>query len=151
MKNVVILTASPASGKTRWCKRFLNEHPDAIHLNSDNVRIELTGSYKDFSKQDEVWMTFEQRIREYNELPGDFTLIIDALNDLNPIRQKYASLCSNFDHKKLVVIKKPLEETIENNAKRAPEVRVPENILIALYNKFEMPDEKTKALFDEVE
>ncbi len=149
MKTLILLSASPASGKTRWCTNYITEHPDAVYLNSDEIRIEITGDYNDFSKQHVVWETFAKRIEQYNELEGDFTLILDALNDLNVLRQKYVKMCDKFDKKILVVIKKPLEETLQNNANRNPEVRIPENIMINLYNKFEMPDEETLALFDE--
>lgn len=151
MKTLIVLSATPGSGKSTWAKLYKEKHPNTIILSSDEVRYEVTGNYQDFSRQKEVWEIYEGRIVEYAHKEGDFTLILDALNDLNSIRQRYLELGEGFDKKVLVVIKKPLDITTQTNRER-DEVRwVPDDALKALNEKFEMPDVKTVDMYDEYE
>ena len=151
MKTLIVLSATPGSGKSTWAKLYKDKHPNTIILSSDEVRFEVTGNYQDFSRQKEVWEIYENRIVEYGKKDEDFTLILDALNDLNSIRQRYLELGKDFDKKVLVVIKKPYDITTMTNKER-DEVRwVPEDALKALNEKFEMPDIKTVDMYDEYE
>lgn len=149
MKTLIVMSATPGSGKSTWARMYQNTHPNTIILSSDEVRKELTGTYNDFSKQKEVWELFEKRLVEYGKQEGDFALILDALNDLNTLRQKYVIMGKEFDKKILVIIKKPHEVTKRTNKERKQEKWVPDDALIALEAKFEMPDQKTIDMFDE--
>ena len=145
-----MMSAFPASGKSTWAKRYKEEHDNVVILNSDLIRMELTGgNYLDQSKQKEVWELFERRIHEYGEIPG-VTVILDALNDVNPVRLKYLSTTPEFDKKILVMFNLDKERSRRLNNQRPENARVPEDILEMLISKFEAPSEEVLSYVDEV-
>ena len=151
MKTLIMLSAVPAAGKTTWAKKYQAEHDNVFIINSDDVRMELTGgNYQDRSKQKEVWELFEKRIHEYAAKGDDVTVIIDALNDVNAVRIKYLSTTPEFDKKILVMFPNDLEKSRKYNNMREVAVRVPDDILVGLVNKFEQPNQEVKDLVDEI-
>lgn len=150
MKTLIMLSAIPASGKTTWAKEYQESHPNTYIVSSDDIRMEVTnGDYQDHTKQKEVWELFEQRIHEYGAIENA-TVILDALNDVNVVRLKYLSTTPEFDKKILVLFPATLEKSRFYNNQRKIEVRVPDPILEALVNKFEVPSQEVLDLVDEV-
>lgn len=151
MKTLIMLSAIPASGKTTWAKEYQKNHDNCYIVNSDDVRMEVThGDYQDHSKQKEVWELFEKRIHEYAMLNDDVTVILDALNDTNEVRLKYLTTTPEFDKKILILFPSTYEKSSKYNGERDEKVRVPENILVCLVNKFEEPNEEVLKIVDEV-
>ena len=145
-----MLSAVPASGKTTWAKKYKETHENVYIINSDDVRMEIThGDYKDHSKQKEVWELFEKRIHEYGAIENA-TVILDALNDVNPVRIKYLSTTPEFDKKILVLFPNTLDRSRFFNSQRDENVRVPEGILEQLNDKYEEPNQEVLDLVDEV-
>ena len=150
MKTLIMLSAIPASGKSTWAKEYQETHPNTYIVSSDDVRMEVThGDWLDHSHQAEVWELFEKRIHEYGAIE-DVTVILDALNDVNPVRLKYLSTTPEFDKKILVLFPSTYEKSKKYNGMREKEVRVPEGVLVELVNKFEPPSEEVLKLVDEV-
>ena len=118
MKTLIILSAMPGSGKSTWAKKFQEEHPDAFIVSSDEIRFELTGQTQDFSKQKEVWELFSLRIHEYANKYDDVTVILDALNDLNVLREKYVKDNPEFDRYELVLFPRTEEQIRFYNKQR---------------------------------
>ena len=151
MKTLIMLSAIPASGKSTWAKEYQDTHPNTYIVSSDEVRMEVThGDFQDHSKQKEVWELFEKRIHEYANLNDDVTVILDALNDVNPVRLKYLSTTPEFQKKLLVLFPNSLEKARKYNNLREVAMRVPDDILIGLVNKFEQPNEEVLKYVDEV-
>ena len=151
MKTMIMLSAIPASGKSTWAKEYQSTHPDTYIVNSDEVRMEIThGDFQDHSKQKEVWELFEKRIHEYAAKGNDVTVIVDALNDVNAVRLKYLSTTPEFDKKILVLFPNGLEKSRKYNNMREEALRVPDDILVGLVNKFEAPNKEVLDLVDEV-
>ena len=151
MKTLIMLSAIPASGKSTWAKNYRNTHEETYIVSSDEIRMEVcNGNYHDQSKQALVWEVFDQRIHEYALKSENATVILDALNDVNVVRLKYLTSTPEFDKKILVLFPSTLEKSHEYNAKRADDVRVPDNIIDMLYNKFEEPSQEVLDLVDEV-
>lgn len=152
MKKLIMLSAFPASGKTTWAKNYKEEHKNekVFILNSDEIRLELTGgNYHDRSKQAQVWETFDARIHEIGKI-DDVTLILDACNDVNAVRLKYLKGTPEFDYKVLVMFPSTLERSKKYNGRRPEEVRVPDNVIDMMFEKFEQPNDEVLALVDEV-
>ena len=149
MKTLIMLSAVPAAGKSTWAKKYQETHPNTYIVSSDDVRIEVCGNYRDHSRQAEVWALFEKRIHEYGAI-DNATVILDALNDVNPVRLKYLSPTPEFDKKILVLFPSTLEKSQKYNGQRDEEVQVPPDILVDLYNKFEAPSQEVLDLVDEV-
>ena len=150
MKTLIVLSAPPGSGKSTWAKLFAGSHPNTYIISSDAIRYELTGQMQDFSKQKEVWEIFEQRIHEYAKLGDDINVILDALCDLNSLRVKYVKENPEYDRYVLVLFPHSLEEIEYLNKQRKKENIVPDEVVLALYKKFEEPTKEVLDLFDEV-
>ena len=151
MKTLIMLSAVPAAGKTTWAKSYQKNHENVYIINSDDVRMELTGGdYHDRSKQKEVWELFEKRIHEYAQKGDDVTVILDALNDVNTVRYKYLSTTPEFDYKILVLFPTTLDKSQKYNGERPWPNKVPDDVLIQLVNKFEPPSKEVLDLVNEV-
>ena len=138
----------PGSGKSTWAKKYQEEHPHTLIVSSDQIRYEITGSMQDFSRQKEVWELFSLRIHEYANKFNDVTVILDALNDLNCLREKYVKENPEFDRYELVVFPRTVEEIRYWNKQRKECSIVPEDQLDILIKKWEEPSEEVKKLFD---
>ncbi len=146
-----MLSAVPAAGKTTWAKKYQEEHENVYIINSDDVRLEITGgNYQDHSRQKEVWELFERRIHEYAKLGDNVTVILDALNDVNPVRLKYLSTTPEYNKKVLVLFPTTLDKSMKYNGERPWPNKVPDDILVQLNNKFEEPSKEVLDLVDEV-
>ena len=148
MKTLIMLSAMPGSGKSTWAKAYSEAHPHTLIVSSDEIRYELTGTTQDFSKQKEVWELFSLRIHEYAKKYDDVTVILDALNDLNCLREKYVKENPEFDRYELVVFPRTVEEIRYWNKQRKECSVVPDDQLELLVKKWEQPSEEVIKLFD---
>ena len=149
MKHLIVLSAVPAAGKSTRAKRYQETHENVVILSSDEIRYELTGQYQDFSKQKEVWQLLSKRIKDYGK-QDNVTVIVDAVIDLNCLREQYAvDEGKNYDKKTLVVLVKSIDTVEKTNKERIVEKWVPDDILIKLYHKFEQPTKDVIKLYDE--
>lgn len=150
MKTLIVLSAMPGSGKSTWAKQYQAEHSHTLVVSSDAIRYELTGQSQDFSRQKEVWELFSLRIHEYAQKYDDVTVILDALNDLNCLREKYVKENPEFDKYVLVLLPRTVEQIRYYNKERNFSQVVPDEQLEMLIQKWEEPTEDIKALFDKV-
>ena len=150
MKTLMVLSAIPASGKSTWAGQYQATHHNVYIISSDAIRMELTnGNYGDRSKQADVWRVFSERIHEFGKIDG-CTVILDALNDLNSLREKYVKENPEFDKYILVLFQFKPERSKIYNRRRPEQMRVPEDVMDMLTSKFEEPTEEIKNLFDEI-
>ena len=150
MKTLIVLSAMPGSGKSTWANGYQKEHPHTLIISSDQIRYELTGQMQDFSKQKEVWELFSLRIHEYAKRYDDVNVILDALTDLNVLREKYVKENPEFDKYVLVLFPRTLEQIRYYNKQRQESSIVPDDQLELLINKWEEPSPQIKELFDEI-
>ena len=150
MKTLIILSAIPASGKSTWAAQYQATHGNVFIVSSDAIRMEVTGGdYADHSRQKEVWELFSKRIHEYGAFDGA-TVILDALNDTNALREKYVKENPEFDKYILALFQINPERSKKYNALRPSNMSVPSDIMDMLIDKFEEPTEEIKNLFDEI-
>ena len=150
MKTLIVLSAMPGSGKSTWAKAYAEAHPHTLIVSSDQIRYELTGQTQDFSRQKEVWELFSLRIHEYAKRYDDVTVILDALTDLNSLREKYVKENPEYDKYVLVLFPRTLEQIRYYNKQRDNSSVVPDDQLELLINKWEEPTEDIKKLFNEI-
>ena len=150
MKTLIVLSAMPGSGKSTWAKQYLAEHSHTYVVSSDAIRYELTGQSQDFSKQKEVWELFSLRIHEYAQKYDDVTVILDALNDLNVLREIYVKENPEFDKYVLTLFPRTVEQIRRYNKERSFSQVVPDEQLDVLIKKWEEPTDEVKRLFDEI-
>lgn len=149
MKKLFVLTGAPGSGKSTWAKEYQKTHENVRIISSDEVRFELTGVYDNHSRQKEVWETFERRIHEYAK-DDNVTVILDALCDLNSLRIKYVKENPEYDEYTLVTFPRSLEYVQKWNKARPVEKWVPDDILLALFNKYEKPSAEALSYYQKV-
>lgn len=150
MKTLIILSAIPASGKSTWASKYQATHENTYIVSSDQIRMELTnGNFQDHSKQKEVWELFSKRIHEFGAIENS-TVILDALNDLNILREKYVKENPEFDKYILAYFPLNAERSRKYNSMRPESLQVPPEILETLIEKYEEPSEEVKNLFDEI-
>ena len=150
MKTLIMLSAMPGSGKSTWAKQYQEKHPHVLIVSSDQIRFEITGTSQDFSKQKEVWELFSLRIHEYAKAYDDVTVILDALNDLNCLREKYVKENPEFDRYELVLFPRTPEQIKHYNKERAETSIVPDEQLEKLMAKWEEPSPDVIKLFNKV-
>ena len=150
MKTLIVLSAMPGSGKSTWAQKYQEEHPHTLIVSSDSIRYELTGSTQDFTKQKEVWELFSLRIHEYANIYDDVTVILDALNDLNSLREKYVKENPEYDRYELVFFPRTVEQIRYYNKQRNELSVVPDDQLEMLINKWEEPSEEVINLFNTI-
>lgn len=150
MKTLIILSAMPGSGKSTWAKKYQEEHPHTLIVSSDQIRFEVTGQLQDFSRQKEVWELFSLRIHEYAKRYDDVTVILDALTDLNLLREKYVKENPEFDKYILVLFPRTVEQIRYFNKQRKESSVVPDDQLELLIKKWEEPSPQIMKLFDEI-
>ena len=151
MKTLIMLSAMPGSGKSTWAKAYQEAHSHTLIVSSDEIRFELTGQTQDFSKQKEVWELFSFRIHEYAKKYDDVTVILDALTDLNRLREMYVKENPEFDEYVLVLFPRTAEQIRFYNKQRKETSIVPDQQLEVLMKKWEEPTEEIKKLFNRVE
>ena len=151
MKTLIMLSAMPGSGKSTWAKAYSEAHPHTLIVSSDEIRYELTGTTQDFSKQKEVWELFSLRIHEYAKKYDNVTVILDALTDLNMLREKYVKENPEFDEYVLVLFPRTVDQIRYYNKQRKETSIVPDQQLEVLIKKWEEPTEEIRKLFDRIE
>lgn len=150
MKTLIMLSAIPASGKSTWAKKYKETHDNVFIVSSDAIRMEITGGdFHDQSKQRLVWEIFDNRIHEYAK-NDNCTVILDALNDVNDVRLRYLTTTPEFDKKILVLFEVNLERSMYYNSLRDEKVKVPDEAMVELKNKFQEPSEEVLELVDEI-
>ena len=150
MKQLVILTGAPGSGKSTWAKNYVKNHENSYIISSDAIRYEITGRFDDHTRQPEVWALFEKRIHEYANKAENVTVILDALCDLNSLRIKYVKENPEYDKYTLVLFPRTFEYVKKFNKQRPEENWVPDDILRMLYDKYENPSAEALGYFNEV-
>ncbi len=150
MKTFILLSAVPGAGKSTWASAYAASHDNVFIVSSDEVRKEVTGAYQIFNQEPLVWETFRRRIHEYGAMHPDATVIADAVNDTNILRQYYAKEAAEFDHKMFVFIDKPVEVVMRQNKMRRQDKWVPEPVIVDFFAKMEPPSEEAMGLFHEV-
>ena len=149
MKTFILLSAIPGSGKSTWAKRYIQEHPNAKIVSSDELRVEFGGKANNFDHEKEVWNTFLSRIHEYGKVE-DATVIADATMISNYYRKYYYDNTPEFDQHLLVFFDIPYEVCAFQNKMREDARVVPEDALKKMSEDFEKPSDEIMSLYDEV-
>ena len=156
MTKLVILSGVPGSGKSTFADRLVRfylmekncPNPKAINVvSSDDIRVELTGTRSDLSKDVEVWDIFYQRPNEFLDRYHDETItILDATHisaaKRNDITTKYKNLYDEIILVQFFDDKEFIQEI--NRIRKYP---IPDQALEYFCLNFEPATEKEKESF----
>lgn len=148
MKTFILLSAIPGSGKSTWAKEYQATHENTHIVASDEIRVSLWGKPNDFRDEKKVWETFNELIHQYGE-EENITVIADATNLQNKLREKYFRATPEFDKHILVLIKVPFEVSDAQNKMRCQDRIVPEQAMERLKAEYEDPTREIIELYDE--
>jgi len=129
---VFMVCGLPGSGKDTYINKNLTFSP-VISL--DEIRKEL--KLKPTDKQGLVIQTAKEKAREYMRKGVNF--IWNATNITKKMRSELISFFVDYNsYVSIIFINKPLETVLEQNKNR--DKIVPENVILKLYNKMEIPN-----------
>ena len=81
-QEVIVTIGLPASGKTTWTNQFIDNHPDYININRDDIRLMMQGRkrYAKFSKWREKVVTYTAAMMAQEALSNGKSVIISDTN-----------------------------------------------------------------------
>lgn len=127
---IILTKGLPSSGKTTWAKSFIQQNPEFIRVNKDDIRsmIGAEGGNKEKLVL-ELERALVKRAIEYN-----VSLIIDNTN-LNPVHESfYRSLATAIDFEVKDFTHVPLSTCITRDNER--EAKVGEAVIRGMHNKY---------------
>ena len=139
MKNVYILCGIPGSGKSTWVLEQLRQGQRAIWCSRDLVRFGMVKSNElYFSREIEVfnrWITNINEAITYSEYED---IYVDATHLTEKSRKKTISLLAPANYF-YVAFDVPLNICLERNAKRKGREKVPEDVIVNMFNTYTIP------------
>ena len=136
--NLYIMCGCPGSGKSTYAKQYF---PREWYVSRDEIRFELVPADEEyFSKEDEVFSIFTQKIKDRLTVYGN--AVADATH-LNP--KSRLKLISSISFPRdtqihVIFIDTPLKKCIENNEKRkGTRSYVPVPVIKNMYNLLKKP------------
>lgn len=131
-----LMVGIPASGKSTFSKKFVEDNPHVHRISSDEIRFELTGSEQDQTKNSEVFNALFGRV--HGKLSNNKSVIVDATNIKRKDRKKFITIAEQYNADVVVIdIKIPLAKAIEFNNNR--DRKVPEYVLKKMFASYQEP------------
>ena len=128
---LIIMCGPSGSGKSTIAKQI-----DGIVISTDDIREELLGDANDQSNGDLIFNTAYYRLESF--MGSDNVVIFDATNLNSKSRKRAIELGKKYDAEIIaIVMKKTLEECIENQNKR--DRKVPVEVIEKQFKKCVMP------------
>ncbi|WP_017980994.1 L-seryl-tRNA(Sec) kinase [Methanocaldococcus villosus] len=138
---LIILTGLPAVGKTEFSKKLakeLSNDVDVIVLGSDLIRESFPiwkVDYEPFIKES-LFYLIDKALKKY-------WVIVDDTNYYNSIRRDLIKIAKKHNKRYAIIyLKAPLDVILKRNKER--EKKVPDEVIINMYNKFDPPGKKYK-------
>lgn len=129
---IKICRGIPASGKTTWAKEYCNTHEGWIRVNKDDLRKMLchnptyTKQLEKVVNRAEFDMVKSFHERGFNVIVDDTNISTKRFDTLRAI-SKYKVSIQDFTNV-------PLEVCLDRNAARTFEERIPDSVIINMYN-----------------
>ena len=114
--SLILLVGVPGSGKTTYAEKYVEEHPNTIHISSDRIRAELWGSEATQGDNNEVFSLMQSRTIE--ELNNGKNVVYDATNITRKDRSYIIALCPKFVKIECHIVWAPIETCIERDSAR---------------------------------
>ena len=114
----------PGSGKSTFAKEWVNEKPNRVRINNDELRLELfnkrVSPEMEFSKEEESLLKQKRRSIIVDSIEKGFDVIVDNVNISNHLIRGYIELSKQLKCEIAVIdfSKVPLELCLERNESR---------------------------------
>ena len=104
MTVVYVTMGIPGSGKSYATQRLFNQMEDALIINPDAIRAQLTGDAADQSQNAEVFATAHRRLVGGINDPGTNIVVFDATNVQKRSRESILSICAEHGADAILVV-----------------------------------------------
>jgi predicted kinase len=130
---VLITIGIPGSGKSTFIKEKIKAFPDAVYINADSIREELTGDAGNGTRDRQVWNLLDERYLE--ALRSEKEVIALDCTFTRPKRRKpYIQRAKSFGYiVHLLFMDCPLELAIKRQDYR--DRKVPIDVIKTMYDK----------------
>lgn len=137
-QEVVVTIGLPASGKTTWANEWIDNHPDYININRDDIRLAMQGRkrYAKFSSWREDIVTETALTMARASLNESKSVIISDTN-LNPkLREQWKAFARERDvnYREVFFTDVPYGVCIQRDARR--EHPVGAKVIMGMYNRY---------------
>lgn len=133
--SLILPVGIPGSGKTTYAEKYIEEHPDTVHLSSDKIREELWGNEAIQGDNNQVFSLMQSRA--IDALNNGQSVVYDATNITRKDRSYIITLCPKFAKIECHVIWAPIETCIERDAAR--ERTVGKEVIDRMLKRFQAP------------
>jgi predicted kinase len=131
-KKIIFLKGLPASGKSTWAKEFVDNNPNWLRVNKDDLRLMMHNGKWSNGNEKQVLVVRDAAIR--SALDQGYNVIVDDTNFAprhNDIKKIAAEHKAEVEEKYFDV---PLEECLIRNQNRLN--KVPDEVIKSMYNKY---------------
>lgn len=133
--DIIMLVGLPASGKSEWTNKFKKDN-NFKRICPDKIRLELTGSEEDQSKNKEVFELAFERFADF--LKDDKKVIIDATNYCKKNRAGWLKIAKKYGKNVVaIVFRTPFDVCIDRNSRRNR--TVPVHVIERMAKSWEEP------------
>jgi predicted kinase len=136
----------PGSGKTTALKALAAQEGLA-YVSADDIREELTGDPSDHTKEDEVWATAHERVRQALQGKG---VVVDATHAKQEERLSMVSFARKHGAKDIIGywVSPPLQTATVRNTGR--ERVVPEHVIHQMHQRLKAKPPRLEEGFTEI-
>ena len=132
---LILCVGIPGSGKTAYAKQYIEEHPNTIHLASDQIRAELYGNESTQGDPSEVFSLMQKRAIE--ALNNGQSVVYDSTAVTRKDRAGIIAACPKFVKIECHIIWAPIKICIERDAAR--ERTVGRAVIDKMLKRFQAP------------
>lgn len=135
MSKVIILKGLPASGKSTWALDIVYNQPNYIRINKDDLRAMFHNSFWSHDREKIIVASRDKLIQQ--ALSNNLNVIVDDTN-FNPRHEKrIREIAKEFKAEvEVKFFNVSLTECLERNANRTGKAKVPDNVIIDMYEKY---------------
>lgn len=130
---ITLTIGIPASGKSTWAKKFIQDNPNTVRICRDDFRAMLNGS-QIMNKEGEALVTtlVESAIRQ--AVASGYDVVVDQTNCNERFLRKLTDFCVSLDDTNFRVFPISLAEAKFRNSKR--EAEVPNEVIERMFGSF---------------
>lgn len=142
MKTIYILCGVAGSGKSTWAKEQIKKNNGVI-ISRDEIRfnilkennLDIESHYFDFEK--EVLQNWLKEIKDKASSNSEINIYADATNLNKKSRNRILNQLPKDINVVYVIFDTPLETILERNSKRESYRKVPTEVIINMFNRFD--------------
>lgn len=131
----LMMVGIPASGKSTFAKKLIEDRDDIVYLSSDELRQELLGNINDQSKNSEIFVEMNKRTKE--ALKEGKHVIYDATNINRKRRRGLLQQLPKNVEKTVYYMDIEYKDIVKQNQER--ERVVPQHIIDKMYKTLQIP------------